>query len=116
MGAPRLSRTSLGPGEGVRVEVDVANIGPRAGDEVVQLYLRDEAASVTRPLLELKRFRRVILAAGERRSVGFDLTPADLAIWNIEMKRVVEPGRFTVMVGGSSEDIKLEGGFVITPP
>ena len=107
VGAPRLSRTSLGPGEGVQVEVEVANTGPRAGDEVVQLYLRDEAASVTRPLLELKRFRRLTLAAGERRSVVFELTPADLAIWNIEMKRVVEPGRFTVMAGPNSVDLKM---------
>jgi len=106
IGAPRPARASIGPGEGVRVEVDVANTGPRAGDEVVQLYLRDEAASVTRPLLELKKFRRVTLAPGERRTVAFELTPADLAIWNIDMKRVVEPGKFTVMAGPNSAELK----------
>lgn len=104
--APRLSRTSLGVADSLRVEVDVANTGAREGDEVVQLYLRDEAASVTRPLLELKRFRRVTLAPGARTTVAFDLTPDDLAIWNIEMKRVVEPGRFTVSVGPNSVDLK----------
>lgn len=106
IGAPRLSRASIGPGESVRVEVEVINTGKRAGDEVVQIYLRDEAASVTRPLKELKRFKRVTLAPGERRTVAFDLTPADLAIWNIDMKRVVEPGGFTVMAGPNSAELK----------
>jgi len=106
MGAPKLARASIGPGESVRVEVEVTNTGKRAGDEVVQLYLRDEAASVTRPLKELKKFRRVSLAPGERRSVAFELTPADLAIWNIDMKRVVEPGKFTVMAGPNSAELK----------
>ncbi|WP_334164945.1 glycoside hydrolase family 3 N-terminal domain-containing protein [Phenylobacterium sp.] len=104
--APRLSRASLGVADTLRVEVDVANTGAREGDEVVQLYLRDEAASVTRPLLELKRFRRVTLAPGARTTVAFDLTPDDLAIWNIDMKRVVEPGKFTVSVGPNSVDLK----------
>ncbi|OHB31953.1 MAG: beta-glucosidase [Phenylobacterium sp. RIFCSPHIGHO2_01_FULL_69_31] len=106
IGAPRPSRASIGAGESVRVEVDVKNTGSRAGDEVVQLYLRDEAASVTRPVKELKKFRRVTLAAGETRTLAFELTPADLSIWNIDMKRVVEPGKFTVMAGGNSRDLK----------
>ena len=106
VGAPRPAKASIGAGESVRVDVDVKNTGVRAGDEVVQLYLRDEAASVTRPLLELKKFRRVTLAPGETRTLSFELTPADLAIWNIDMKRVVEPGKFTVMAGGNSVDLK----------
>lgn len=106
IGAPRPARASIGAGESVRVEVDVKNTGSRSGDEVVQLYLRDEAASVTRPVKELKKFRRVTLAAGETRTLVFELTPADLAIWNIDMKRVVEPGKFTVMAGGNSRDLK----------
>jgi beta-glucosidase len=109
VGAPRPARASIGAGESVRVEVDVRNTGSRPGDEVVQLYLRDEAASVTRPLLELKKFKRVSLAAGEARTLSFELTPADLAIWNIDMKRVVEPGRFTVMAGSNSVDLKSAG-------
>jgi len=113
IGAPRPARGAIAAGEGVKVEVDVANTGPRAGDEVVQLYLRDEAASVTRPLKELKKFRRVTLAPGEKRTLAFELTPADLAIWNIDMKRVVEPGKFTVMAGPNSRDLK-SASFVVT--
>jgi len=113
IGAPKPARATIGAGEGVRVDVQVANTGKRAGDEVVQLYLRDEAASVTRPLKELKTFRRVTLQPGETRTVSFELTPADLAIWNIDMKRVVEPGRFTVMAGPNSRDLK-SASFVVS--
>jgi beta-glucosidase len=112
IGAPRPATASIGAGESVKVEVDVANTGSRTGDEVVQLYLRDEAASVTRPLKELKKFKRVTLAAGEKRTLSFELTPADLAIWNIDMKRVVEPGKFTVMAGPNSRDLK-SASFVV---
>ncbi|MEO8114871.1 MAG: glycoside hydrolase family 3 N-terminal domain-containing protein, partial [Phenylobacterium sp.] len=111
--APRLARTAIGPGESLRVEVDVVNTGPRIGDEVVQLYLHDEQASVTRPVLELKRFKRVTLAPGARTTVAFDLTPADLALWDIHMKRVVEPGKFTVFSGPNSATLK-SAGFVVT--
>jgi beta-glucosidase len=107
--APRVARPTVAQGETVRIDVDVRNTGQREGDEVVQLYLRDEAASVTRPLLELKRFRRVTLAPGASTTVAFELTPADLAIWNIDMNRVVEPGRFTVMAGPNSVDLKTAG-------
>ncbi len=104
--APRVASPTIAANQTLQVEVDVANVGGREGDEVVQLYLRDEAASVTRPVLELKRFRRVTLAPGARTTVAFDLTPADLAIWNIDMKRVVEPGKFTVSAGPNSADLK----------
>jgi beta-glucosidase len=90
----------------VQVEVDVANTGRRAGDEVVQLYVRDEAASVTRPVLELKRFQRVTLAPGARTTVRFELRPDDLALWNLQMQRVVEPGDFTISAGPNSVDLK----------
>jgi beta-glucosidase len=106
IGPPRPAKASIGMGESLKVAVEVANTGPRAGDEVVQLYLRDEAASVTRPLLELKRFQRVTLAPGERRTVEFELHPADLSLWNLDMKRVVEPGKFTLMSGPNSVDLK----------
>ncbi|MBV8686540.1 MAG: glycoside hydrolase family 3 C-terminal domain-containing protein [Alphaproteobacteria bacterium] len=106
IGAPRLARESVGVGDEVRVSVDVANTGRRAGDEVVQLYVRDDQSSVTRPVLELKRFRRVTLQPGERRTVTFELAPDDLALWNVEMKRVVEPGTFTISAGSSSVDLK----------
>jgi beta-glucosidase len=86
--------------------VDVANTGQRAGDEVVQLYVRDDAASVTRPLLELKRFQRVTLRPGERRTVRFTLTPEDLSVWNLQMRHVVEPGTFTISSGPNSVQLK----------
>ena len=104
--APRLAQATIGTGDRVGVDVDVANTGQRIGDEVVQLYLRDDEASVTRPVLELKRFRRVTLRPGERRTVRFELTPDDLALWNMQMKKVVEPGTFTISTGPNSVDLK----------
>jgi len=104
--APRLARNSVRVGETAKVSVDVANTGQLAGDEVVQLYVRDDEASVTRPLIELKRFQRVTLQPGERRTVTFELKPDDLALWNMEMKRVVEPGTFTILAGPNSADLK----------
>jgi beta-glucosidase len=104
--APRLADSSIAVGETARVSVDVVNTGRRSGDEVVQLYVRDDEASVTRPVLELKRFRRVTLAPGERRTVTFELGPDDLALWNMEMKKVVEPGTFTISAGPNSVDLK----------
>ena len=106
IGAPRLAKATIGRDETVRVSVDVANTGRRAGDEVVQLYVHDDEATVTRPVLELKHFQRVTLAPGERRTVTFDLKPADLAFWNVEMHRVVEPGTFTISAGNSSTALK----------
>jgi beta-glucosidase len=104
--APRVVTPTIRTSQPARVEVDVSNTGKRAGDEVVQLYLRDDEASVTRPLLELKRFQRVTLAAGEKRTVTFELQPDDLALWNAQMKHVVEPGTFTISAGPSSVDLK----------
>ena len=84
------------------VRVEVTNCGERAGDEVVQLYLRDLVSSVTRPVKELKAFRRLTLQPGETQTVRFPLTPGDLSFLNQEMQPVVEPGEFEIMVGGSS--------------
>lgn len=104
--APRLVTPSITADQPARVEVDVTNSGKRAGDEVVQLYVRDDEASVTRPVIELKRFQRVTLAPGERRTLSFDLQPVDLALWNPDMKHVVEPGTFTISAGPNSLDLK----------
>ena len=104
--APRLARNAVRVGDTAQVSVDVANTGRLAGDEVVQLYVRDDEASVTRPLIELKRFQRVTLQPGERRTVTFDLKPDDLALWNMNMKRVVEPGTFTISAGPNSVNLK----------
>ncbi len=97
----------------VKVSVDVRNVGDRTGDEVVQLYIRDVVGSVTRPVKELKGFKRLNLKPNEKRAVEFTLGPAELSFTNREMKRVVEPGVINVMVGKSSEDIQLIGSFEI---
>jgi beta-glucosidase len=104
--APRPAKEAIGPGESVRVEIDVINTGKLTGDEVVQLYIHDEAASVTRPVLELKHFKRVTLSPGARTTVTFEVSPLDLSLWNLEMKRVVEPGKFTLLSGPNSVDLK----------
>jgi beta-glucosidase len=104
--APRLAKAKIGQGESVKVEIDVANTGKVAGDEVVQLYIHDEQASVTRPVLELKHFKRVTLAAGAKTTVSFEIKPSDLWMWNLDMQRVVEPGDFTIMAGPNSVDLK----------
>jgi beta-glucosidase len=89
-----------------RVSVDVRNTGSRAGDEVVQLYIRDEVSNATRPVKELRGFQRVSLAPGETRTVSFDVGPEHLSYHGAGMKRVVEPGTFQLMVGGSSADLQ----------
>ncbi|MBD0326760.1 MAG: glycoside hydrolase family 3 C-terminal domain-containing protein [Pyrinomonadaceae bacterium] len=94
----------------ITASVEVENTGRRTGDEVVQLYLSDVASSVTRPVKELKGFERIRLRAGERRRIQFTLTPQHLGFYNREMRFVVEPGAFKVMVGTSSAG-GLEAGF-----
>jgi beta-glucosidase len=103
---PRFARSTIGKDQSVRVEVDVRNTGARAGDEVVQLYVRDDHASVTRPVKELKHFKRVTLEPGASRTVVFELSPIDLSMWDMEMKRIVEPGTFTISAGPNSVDLK----------
>ncbi len=104
--APRLSVERMGLDEPLSIEVDVSNSGSRAGEEVVQLYVRDEVASVTRPVQELKGFRKIHLEPGEQRTVRFTLTTDDLRFYNRDMEYVVESGYFTVLVGGSSDDVR----------
>jgi beta-glucosidase len=99
-----VSSAAIKAGESVTVTVQVKNTGDRAGDEVVQLYIHDSLSSVTRPVMELKDFRRISLAAGETQTVSFTVTPDKLQFYDIDMKRVVEPGEFQVMVGTSSAD------------
>ena len=104
--APRVLTPSIAVNQPARIAVDVANTGSRAGDEVVQLYIHDDEASVTRPVIELKRFQRVTLQPGERRTITFELAPDDLALWNPQMKKVVEPGTFTIYAGPNSVDVR----------
>ena len=101
-----LQPAHIAPDGRTTVSVNVTNTGIRAGDEVVQLYLHDVVASVTRPVKELRGFARIHLRAGESKRVDFNLGPADLGLWDRDMKRVVEPGAFDVMVGASSADIR----------
>ena len=104
--APPIVTPMIKVGQPAQVDVDVANTGARAGDEVVQLYVRDDEASVTRPVIELRGFRRVTLAPGEKQTLRFELQPDDLALWNADMKRVVEPGTFTIYAGPNSVELK----------
>ncbi|MEO7277593.1 MAG: glycoside hydrolase family 3 N-terminal domain-containing protein [Sphingomicrobium sp.] len=104
--APRIATPTVRSDQPAEVDVDVTNSGRRSGDEVVQLYVRDDSASVTRPVLELRRFQRLTLAPGEKRTIRFHLDPQDFALWNAQMKRVVEPGTFTILAGGNSVDLK----------
>ena len=106
MGAPTLSATQIKPGGTVSVSVAVRNTGKRAGDEVVQLYVRDKVSSVTRPVKELKAFRRITLQPGEARTVKLTLDHRAFEFWNRAMKRVVEPGEFDIMAGPNSVDLK----------
>ena len=114
IGAPVLSAASIKAGEGLTVNVPVTNIGKMAGDEVVQVYLRDDVSSVTRPVKELAGFQRVMLKPGETRQVTITIRPDSLALWNREMKRVIEPGTFTIMAGGNSQDLK-NATLTVTP-
>jgi beta-glucosidase len=108
----QLSATRMRLGGNLTVTVDVENVGKRSGDEVVQLYVRDTAASMTRPVKELKGFQRVTLQPGEKKHLEFVLTPEQLGFWNREMRFVVEPGEFKVMVGSNSEDL-IEAKFEV---
>jgi beta-glucosidase len=100
-----ISATQIRPDGTIRVTADVENVGKRAGDEVVQLYIRDVAASIARPVKELKGFQRIMLQPGQKRSVEFILRPEHLGFYNQDMRFVVEPGEFRVMVGSNSQDV-----------
>jgi beta-glucosidase len=106
LGAPVLSAATIKAGEPVTVTVSVKNRSNRAGDEVVQVYVRDKVSSVTRSVKDLKAFRRVTLAPGETQNVSFTLTREAFQMWNDKMQRVVEPGDFEIMAGPNSVDVK----------
>ncbi|MEP7343135.1 MAG: glycoside hydrolase family 3 N-terminal domain-containing protein [Acidobacteriota bacterium] len=107
----KVSPEKITPDGQTTVGVTVKNTGKRAGDEIVQLYIRDLVSSVTRPVMELKDFKRISLAAGESKTVSFTITPDKLSFLDLNMQRVVEPGAFEIMVGPSSvkhQKVKLE--------
>ena len=94
----------------MNVTLEVQNIGPRQGEEVVQLYVRDVVASVKRPTKELRGFKRISLNSGQTKTVRFTLDGKDLAFYDVEKQSfVVEPGTYDLLLGSSSEDIRLKG-------
>jgi beta-glucosidase len=109
----RLDKTSIKPTENIKVSVDVENAGQRDGTEVVQLYIHDVAASISRPVKELKGFERVVLKRGEKRTLTFTLTPKDLSFIGSDLKPTLEDGDFKVYVGNSS-DSGLEETFTVS--
>jgi beta-glucosidase len=117
----RVTQPSVRGTDSLAVTVELTNTGARAGTEVAQLYLRDDAATVTRPVRELRGFQRVTLRPGETRTLRFTLRPDDLALYDRELRRVVEPGTFTVWAGGSSAAtlearFRVDGDVVVLAP
>jgi beta-glucosidase len=112
----RYDHKPLAAGDHLALTVDVTNTGDRAGDEVVQLYVRLPQASVTRPVKELKGFQRLHLAAGERRSVRFVLQVNQCAYLDEAMQLVIEPGLLEIMIGTSSEHLPLHVSVPIEGP
>jgi beta-glucosidase len=104
----RLAKKSIGLNGSTKVLADITNTGRREGTETVQMYIRDVISSVTRPVKELKGFKKVSLKPGETKTVEIEITPDLLKFWNIDMKYVVEPGEFEIMVGTSSRDADLQ--------
>lgn len=100
----KTDRTVLTPGDTLSISVKVKNMGQYKGTEVVQLYVSDLFGSVTRPVKELKGFKRIELSPNEEKMVEFELPSYELAFWNIDMRKVVEPGKFKIMVGTDSQN------------
>jgi beta-glucosidase len=108
----KLDKNEMTASDSITASIDVTNTGTRAGAEVVQLYIRDMVGSVTRPVKELKDFKKVFFNAGEKKTVTFNITTEDLSFYNSDLKWGAEPGEFAVFVGGNSRDVK-EAGFVL---
>lgn len=107
----RMSTNMLEPGSEIEITAEVANTGDRDGETVVQLYIRDIAGSVTRPVKELRGYEKIFIPKGEVRTVRFTITPETIAMYNQEMKYVAEPGEFKVWVASHAEDNRNEGNF-----
>jgi beta-glucosidase len=105
---PRLERSRISSDQSTSVSVNVSNTGTVTGDEIVQLYIRDNFSQVTRPVKELKGFKKIKLSPGESKRVSFTITPEMLSYYNLDMQYVVEPGKFTLMLGSSSRNSDLK--------
>lgn len=111
-GAPLLSADTLQRKGNLQVSVEVSNTGSYAGEEVVQLYIRDLVGSVTRPVKELKGFQKIQLASGQSQHVVFNLTEEDLKFYNADLEHVAEAGEFIVFVGTNSRDVQEKHFFL----
>lgn len=105
----KFSKNTIASNETVQISCTIKNSGETDGDEVVQLYIRDELASVSRPIKELKGFQRIALKAGEAKEIVFQLGPEELSMLDKDLNRLVESGDFRIMIGASSKDIRLRG-------
>lgn len=112
-GSLKLSRATIGPAEAVQVQFEIRNTGERAGAEVAQLYIQDEISSVATPIKELRGFIKVLLQPGQSQTCSLTVQPDDLALYDQNLRRVIEPGRFRIMVGASSEDIRLQARLTV---
>ena len=108
-----IDREQIASGESVDISFTIENVGEVAGEEVVQLYTHDEFASIPRPVKELKGYQRVNLEPGQKKKITFHLPADQLAFYDTNLDLILEPGRIFLMIGSSSEDIRLEGDFVI---
>ncbi len=104
----KFGKNNISKNDSTIVKCKVTNIGGAEGDEVVQLYLKDLLASVARPVMELKGFQRIHLLPGQTKEIAFEITPAMLSMLDKDLKTVVEPGDFRIMIGASSRDIRLK--------
>jgi beta-glucosidase len=110
----KLSKKKLNANESIEVSLTVTNTGKYAGEEVIQLYLRDRVASLVRPVKELKDFSKIMLQAGETKTVKFVINKEKLSFYNQKLEWVAEPGDFDLMIGSSSADIRLKDSFELT--
>ncbi|HME34325.1 MAG TPA: glycoside hydrolase family 3 N-terminal domain-containing protein [Candidatus Sulfotelmatobacter sp.] len=111
----RVEPKQIRTGGSAKISVDITNAGSRSGDEVAQLYIHQRVASITRPVMQLRGFKRVSLEPGQKITVDFTLTPEDLSLIDVNMNRVVEPGMFDLMVGPSSANTSTVALEVINP-
>lgn len=110
----QISDTEISPDQTIYISADIRNVGGCAGTEIVQLYLHDEFASMTRPVKELAGFHRLYLQPGEKKKVTFTMSASQMAFLDIDMRWKIEKGKFEVGIGSSSEDIRLTGAYYVT--
>ena len=106
--------TTASIGDTLLASVEVKNSGSVEGDEIVELYIRDEVASVTRPVKELKGFQKINLKPNETKKISFKITPDMLSFYGLDLKKIIEPGKFDVMIGGSSNNVLTKSFDIIS--